>query len=203
MKHTLLLVIAHPRKESFNYAIADCVQAYASERGYVLLKQDLYGDGFDPVLTEQESLMVQHGGDSFITADPLVQKYQQQLREADVLVAIHPNWWGKPPAMMSGWLDRVLAPGVAYKLQNGAAGMPEAALQLKSLVVTTGDTPLDREQEVFGDPLGAIWGNCVLPYIGSTENKRLHLSPVSTSTVEQRATWLESVCSTLDKLTNG
>lgn len=200
MKRTLLLVITHPRKESFNYAVADCVQAYANEHGYTLLTQDLYRDGFDPVLTERESLMVQNGGDSFVVADPLVQKYQQQLRGADILVVIHPNWWGKPPAMMSGWLDRVLAPGVAYKLQNGAAGMPEAALQFKSLVVTTGDTPLDREEGVFGDPLGAIWGNCVLPYIGSTENKRLHLSPVSTSTAEQRAVWLESVRSALQEL---
>lgn len=188
---TCLLVIGHPRPDSFNYAIADTIASVARRHGVRLIIQDLYKDTFDPVLTAAESLMVQSG--IYTATNELVSRYQQELLAADVLAVVHPNWWGKPPAMLSGWLDRVLAPGVAYKLQNGAAGMPEANLRLQALVVTTGDTPLEREVAVFGDPLAHIWGNCVLPYIGAEHTRRLHLSPVSAADSNQRAEWLQTV----------
>jgi putative NADPH-quinone reductase len=193
---SMLVVVAHPRRGSFNYAIADVVSKYAEDHGYTLLLQDLYTDKFNPVLTAEESLAVQDG-ENTPPADDLVRRYQKQLQATDVLVIIHPNWWGKPPAIMAGWLDRVLAPGVAYKLKDGAAGMPTAALNLKALVITTSDTPKERETEVFGDPLNMIWNNCVLPYIGATKNKRIHLSPISTSTPIQRQEWFGLVESTL------
>ena len=68
--------------------------------------------------------------------------------------------------MLAGWLDRVLVPGVAYRLKT-AEGEPEGLLSMHTaLILNTSDTPPDREANVLGDPLQLIWVNCVLPYCG-------------------------------------
>ena len=182
---TVLAVVAHPRRDSFTWALADLLVARARERGAEVVVHDLYADGFDPLLTAEESRAVQQGRPG-PAGDALTARYREDLAEADVLLVLHPNWWGKPPAAMSGWLDRVLAPGVAYKLAGGAAGEPSALLRLDALVVTLGDTPPDREASEFGDPLQLIWTRCVLPYVGAGHLERHHLSPVGAMTDAER-----------------
>ncbi|MFG2636478.1 NAD(P)H-dependent oxidoreductase [Streptomyces sp. NPDC048362] len=60
---------------------------------------------------------------------------------------VHPNWWGMPPAVLAGWVQRVLVPGVAYKL-GSAEGSPEGLVRAgRALVLNTSDTPADREEE--------------------------------------------------------
>lgn len=174
----LTVVVAHPALAgSFCGAVVERVLLEAESLRADVVVQDLYADGFDPVLTAQEAVAVDRG-ERPAAGDELVATYQRRLADTDVLVVVHPNWWGKPPALMSGWLDRVLAPGVAYKLTGGAAGTPTSLLQLAALVVTTGDTPAEREAAVFGDPLAAIWERCVLPYVGADPGARVHISPV-------------------------
>ena len=98
-----------------------------------------------------------------------MRQHRDELRDAAGLVAIHPNWWGKPPAILSGWLDRILVPGVAYRLDD-AGGAPESLLTLRQLlVVNTSDTTEERERTLFGDPLDAIWRRCLAPYLGEPE----------------------------------
>jgi putative NADPH-quinone reductase len=105
-------------------------------------------------------------------------------------VVVHPNWWGKPPAMMAGWIDRVLAPGVVYRLSRGEKE-PELLLRLREvIVVNTSDTPAERERDRFGDPLQAIWGRCVNEYLGAERFTRLVFGPVSASDDAQRRGWL-------------
>ncbi|QIG41916.1 NAD(P)H-dependent oxidoreductase [Nocardioides anomalus] len=195
----VLLVVAHPRRDSFTWSVADLLVARARDSGSEVLVHDLYADGFDPLLTAEESRHVQLGV-AGPAGDALTARYREDLTSADVLVALHPNWWGKPPAAMSGWLDRVLAPGVAYKLQGGAAGEPEALLRLDALVVTFGDTPADRETAEFGDPLHLIWTRCVLPYVGAGHVERRHVTPVGSLTAGERAEAAETCWAALADL---
>jgi len=45
-----------------------------------------------------------------------------KFSEASGIVIVHPNWWGQPPAILKGWVDRVLRPGVAYEFTEGDQG---------------------------------------------------------------------------------
>lgn len=122
--------------------------------------------------------------------DPLLRAHRDALARADHLVVAHPNWWGMPPAIMVGWLDRVMVPGVAYRLAR-AEGLPTTLLRLQSLLVlNTGDTPPEREATVFGDPLDSIWRRCVGTYLGDASVARLLAGPMAGSTDSQRASWL-------------
>lgn len=116
--------------------------------------------------------------------------HQAQLAGLDALVFVHPNWWGMPPAILTGWLQRVLAPGVAYKLGT-ADGEPVGLLTAgRALVLNTSDTTAARERDEFGDPLQQIWSACVLPYTGVTDVRRVVFRTVTDATPDDRTAWL-------------
>ena len=187
-----VVVVAHPRPGSFVHALAEAAASALSGAGHDVRFHDLYAEGFNPVLQPTEALTTRAADESAFTvgADPLTTRYRRELAAAHTLVVAHPNWWGKPPAMMAGWMDRVLVPGVVYELDT-AEGEPASLLPLRRLVVlNTGDTPVDREAELFGDPLAAIWERCVGAYLGEATVDRLLATPVSASAPEQREAWL-------------
>ncbi|MFG1998044.1 NAD(P)H-dependent oxidoreductase [Spirillospora sp. NPDC048911] len=184
----IAVYLAHPRPDSFNGALADAVIDELRTRGAGVIAHDLYAEGFDPALTGVETGTV---GAAAPSADDLVTRYQAELADLDALVFVHPNWWGMPPAILTGWVQRVLAPGVAYKLGT-ADGEPAGLLRAgRALVLNTSDTPADRERDEFGDPLQRIWAACVLPYVGVTDVRRVVFRTVTDSTGAERAAWLQ------------
>jgi NAD(P)H dehydrogenase (quinone) len=198
----VMVLLAHPRPGSLNHAVAARVRDTLTRAGQPVHFHDLYAERFDPVLTAEEAYTSGTRAEEFLAAepDPLIRQHREQLREAGGLVAVHPNWWGKPPAILSGWLDRVLVPGVAYRLAD-AGGAPESLLTLRRLlVVNTSDTTEEREQTLFGDPLDAIWRRCLAPYLGEPEVRRLTLRVVADADERQRATWLDDVSGEVQRL---
>ncbi|MGX1785288.1 NAD(P)H-dependent oxidoreductase [Bosea sp. NPDC055332] len=188
----ILSLVAHPRESSFCHAISGRVRTVLSDAGHVVIHHDLYAEGFDPCLKADEAYTV---GDTLEAAlargqDPVVRQHRFDIADADGLFVVHPNWWGKPPAILSGWMDRVLVPGVAYRLST-AAGLPEGLLAIRTaLILNTSDTPAQREEKELGDPLEAIWGRCVLPYCGVETYARHVFRPVVGSSDDERAGWL-------------
>ncbi|MFG3439411.1 NAD(P)H-dependent oxidoreductase [Nonomuraea sp. NPDC047897] len=179
--------LAHPRPDSFNGALFDAVVAELRGLGADVRAHDLYAEGFDPLLAAAETETVADGGPS---VDDLVQAHRAEIAELDALVFVHPNWWGMPPAMLAGWVQRVLVPGVAYKLGT-ADGEPAGLLKAgRALVLNTSDTPAERERDEFGDPLQRVWNACVLPYVGVVDVRRTVFRTVTDSGEPQRTAWL-------------
>lgn len=200
-----LVVLAHPRPGSLNHAVADRAASALRGAGLQVDLHDLYAEGFDPVLQPEETWTAGTTAAELLdrTADPLVRRHRELVSRADVLVAVHPNWWGKPPAMMAGWLDRVLVPGVAYALDD-PGGLPRPLLGLRGLlVVNTSDTPADREAELYGDPLDATWRRCLAPYLNAPVVERLVLRVVADADADQRAAWLDEVAAAARGLAPG
>lgn len=179
--------LAHPRPGSFNHAVFDAVLDELDGRGADVVAHDLYAEGFSPVLTADETETVQAAE---ATLDPQLAVHRAEVATFDAVVFVHPNWWGMPPAVLTGWAQRVLVPGVAYKL-GSAEGEPVGLLRAgRALVLNTSDTPAEREHSEFGDPLERIWSACVLPYVGVDDVRRVVFRTVTDSTDEQRADWL-------------
>ncbi|MFC7306118.1 NAD(P)H-dependent oxidoreductase [Streptomyces monticola] len=179
--------LAHPRAGSFNHALADAVVRELRARGCDVVLRDLYAEGFDPLLPADGTGTVGSVPDG---DDPAVGRHRREVAGLDALVFVHPNWWGMPPAVLTGWVQRVLAPGVAYKLGT-ADGEPVGLLKARrALVLNTSDTPAEREESEFGDPLQRIWAACVLPYVGVTDVRRHVFRTVSDAGDAERARWL-------------
>ncbi len=150
---------------------------------------DLYNESFNPVLPLEE--IPKNAG-----LDPLVQVHCDEVAHVDGIVVVHPNWWGQPPAILKGWIDRVIRPGVAYEFLEGDSGegVPCGLLKARTaLVFNTSNTPAEREISVFGDPLETIWKNCIFDLCGVKNFYRKVFGVIVTSTDEQRRQWLKEV----------
>ena len=189
------LILSHPRPGSLNHAIADACVATLRSLGHEVRFHDLDAERFDPVLPAAEL-------PSEAPLPPGVASHCREIAEADGIVVVHPNWWGQPPAVLKGWIDRVLRAGVAYRFVEGDAGegVPVGLLRARSAVVfNTANTVPARERAVFGDPLEATWRQCIFGLCGVSHVERRTFSVVVTSTPEERAAWLDEARRTVER----
>lgn len=191
----VLVILAHPTPGSFNHAIAETVVNTLERMGHSGFFHDLYAKGFDPILPSEEILTDE--------LDPVVTEHCEQLAASDGIVIVHPNWWGMPPAILKGWVDRVVRPEVAYRFEEGDSGegIPIGLLKAKAAVVfNTSNTPEAREQQVFGDPLENLWKTCIFDLCGVKEFHRRNFTVVVTSSKEERKGWLEETAALIEKV---
>jgi putative NADPH-quinone reductase len=193
------VVLAHPDPESFNHAIARTAVESLRSRGHEVRFHDLYREDFDPVLPRGEL-------PESAPLPPLVALHCREIAAADGIVIVHPNWWGQPPALLKGWVDRVIRPGVAYRFLEGddGEGVPLGLLRARAAAVfNTANTPPAREAAFFGDPLEAIWKRCVFGLCGVGRVHRETFAVVVTSTPATRRRWLARVERVLGRLFPG
>ncbi len=185
----ILVILAHPDENSFNHAIAEVALTTLRESGHQVVFHDLYREEFPPALPSWEI-------SRSASLPPLVSAHINDLVSADGIIIVHPNWWGQPPAILKGWIDRVIRPGSAYEFNEGdsGAGIPNGLLKAgAALVFTTSNTAEERESSVFGDPLETIWKNCVFGLCGVKNFYRRNFAIIVTSTLVQRGEWLREV----------
>ena len=183
----ILIILGHPDPSSLNHAIARAVRDDMQRAGHEVVFHDLYAERFDPLLVADE---IPENGQ----VPALVRAHCDDLCTADGIVIVHPNWWGQPPAILKGWIDRVFRPGLTYQFEEGDSGegVPIGLLRAKAAVVlNTSNTEETREQTVFGNPLDAIWRRCIFNLCGIRSFHRKVFTVVVTSTREQRVAWIE------------
>jgi len=180
------LIIAHPDPASFNAAIAKrCFDTLAAN-GHTVFFHDLYAEKFDPILPSCE---IPRSAE----LPEQIQQHCSEIAAVDGIIIVHPNWWGQPPAILKGWIDRVIRPGIAYEFIEGDSGegVPAGLLNAKSaLVFNTSNTESSRELGVFQDPLETIWKNCIFGLCGIQVFYRKMFTIVVTSSHAQRTGWL-------------
>ena len=111
-----LVVHAHPRPDSFNHDLFQLVVTALKKAGHSVDSINLYEEMFDPRMTADERI-------AYDTANPIrsqqVERYVQLVVAAEALVFVYPTWWFGLPAILKGWLERVLVPGVAFVFDPG------------------------------------------------------------------------------------
>jgi NAD(P)H dehydrogenase (quinone) len=111
MKH--VVVICHPRRKSFTQTIGRHYAQALEALGHDVAVRDLYRLHFDPVLGERELPDAEKR-----LVPGAVRREQRQLAEAGAVAFFYPLWWAFMPAMMKGYIDRVLSSGFAYDIKN-------------------------------------------------------------------------------------
>jgi NAD(P)H dehydrogenase (quinone) len=190
------VILAHPDPGSFNRAIAQTAVRAIQTKGHNVFFHDLYQEKFDPLLNSEEIAKDTELPDA-------IKQHCEEIVAADGIVIVHPNWWGQPPAILKGWVDRVIRPGVAYAFleDDSGEGLPSGLLKARAAIVfNTSNTETQREKDVFGDPLEMIWKNCIFGLCGITHFHRRTFNVVVTSSEDQRINWLDSVRQDIDIL---
>ena len=129
-----LVVYCHPDPKSFTAAVLEVVKQKLGEASAEFRIEDLYSNGFDPVLN------IQHFTDyldTSINAKP-VQRHIDNIKWCDTLIFVYPTWWYGLPAMLKGWLDRTMLPGSAFHLPaSGENRIKPGHGHIKNLAVFT------------------------------------------------------------------
>jgi NAD(P)H dehydrogenase (quinone) len=158
----VLVVYAHPSPESFNHAVLESVKEGLSEAGHTYDVIDLYEMNFDPCLRVEDFVKINSG-----TNSDDVLSHQERVSKADVLVFIHPYWWGGTPAILKGWIDRIFSMNYAYKTDEETGGIMGLLKAKKSLVLSTCGSP--KESSVQSGSFAAfkeIWSQKIIQFCG-------------------------------------
>jgi NAD(P)H dehydrogenase (quinone) len=105
-----VVVLCHPDSDSFNASVAETYCRSAQECGHDAVLRDLYAMHFDPILRQDE----RPGRRPFLPS-PDVEDELNMIQGGDVFVFVYPIWFGTPPAMLKGYVDRVLGAGVTAR----------------------------------------------------------------------------------------
>jgi putative NADPH-quinone reductase len=143
-----LVVYGHPVPGSFSAAVLDRLVVALEAESHQVDLIDLYADHFDPVLAEAQRQAVFDPD----TADPVVADHVRRLLAAQGLVLVYPTWWGGLPAMVKGWLDRVLVLGAAYDLVPGRNRVTGRLRNIRRLAAVTSHGSSKLVNVVQGEP---------------------------------------------------
>ncbi len=111
----VLAIHAHPSPDSFNRALFDAACRALRTAGHEVTEIDLYAEDFRAEMSADER-RAYHSDQPICSPD--VEHHARLVRETDVLVFVYPTWWMGLPAILKGWLDRVLVPGVAFSFDE-------------------------------------------------------------------------------------
>jgi NAD(P)H dehydrogenase (quinone) len=167
-----LVIAAHPSMRSFNHAV---VEAYTSEliaRGHRVECRDLYGAGFNPILSARDLAAV---GRRKVAKDIKVE--QAAIRRADVLTFISPLWWSGFPAMLKGYLDRVFCAGFAY-LIKGEDYLPGLSGKKGAIITTSGATAEELKSGGTLRALRTIYDEGLMEFSGIEMVRHLYLNGI-------------------------
>jgi len=138
-----VVVLAHPNAGGFNGLMADAYCQGVRQSGQEAIVRDLYSMGFDPILREEER---PRKAGTVLSADVKVEL--DHLRGSDVFVLVYPIWFGMPPAMMKGYIDRVLGAGVtAQQVEHGEAMTVMKGQRLISITSSGASTAWLKKQD--------------------------------------------------------
>lgn len=187
-----LVILAQPKKPSFNSAIAERVVRALESQGYSpVILIDLYQDNFDPVMPQEELPRK-------FSFDERTLQYQEQIQKADRVVFVYPDWWGGPPAIMKGFLDRVFRPGIAYGFREADFRNDEAPglftrKRFDVFVTTDAAAPDDGHDW----PPALVWKKNVLEFCGVTDTEVHVFWSLRHSSYARRKAWLDGIAERL------
>ncbi len=129
----VLIIYCHPNPKSFNHAVYGRLESEL-KKSHEVRTRDLYALKFNPVLDGQDLGELQAGK---VSAD--IAAEQAEILWADRLAFVYPLWWFGRPALLKGYIDRVLSYGFAFEYgPNGGRGLLH---HKKALVLMTTGTP--------------------------------------------------------------
>lgn len=186
-----LVVVAHPRSDSFTRAVAAAAVDGLRAGGHEVEVIDLYDEGFHPAMSAAERR-------AYLTDEPLAddhtRAHAELVRWCDAMVFVYPTWWSGLPAILKGWLERVLVVGVAFHFDERTGGVRPGLRQMRYVVgISTYGSPRTYVKLVNDNGRRILHRALRLSCGVRTRRVWLGLYAIDTSTAEQRSAFLDRV----------
>ncbi|MEM0908174.1 MAG: NAD(P)H-dependent oxidoreductase [Pseudomonadota bacterium] len=143
-----LIVYANPNPESYSAHLRDVAIDALQARGAEVRVHDLYGDDFAPAMTCQERADYHTAGTNERTIAP----YLSDVKWCDTVVFVYPTWWFNMPAMLKGWLDKVLVPEATFILPTKTSPMQPKLQNVTTLAAITTCGASWLQSKFVGEP---------------------------------------------------
>lgn len=159
MQH--LIVYAHPNPKSFSATICEHLCHLSEDLGNTVVIRDLYKMNFNPVLSAEDFQLIRSGK---TPAD--IAAEQKFIAKAELISLVFPLWWTGYPAILKGWIDRVLLNGFAYKHSPKDGIQPLLTGKKIQIITTMGAAVEEYEQNGLMDAMAMTMGDNVWSFCG-------------------------------------
>ena len=184
-----VIVFNHPYEGSYCNALLDAVSNGLAKAGQEIDLIHLDNDNFNPVMTARDLKGFKDG----MPQDPQVINYCERIHKADRLILIFPIWWELMPAMMKGFIDKVIFPGSAYDYDHSGR-FPRMIKRWNNLqgvtVITTMNTPSIVYRLLFGNAIKKAIFNGTFRKLGFKNRKWISFNMVKFVSAAKRQKWL-------------
>lgn len=186
----VVIAFNHPYEGSYGNAILDSVTKGLQKANHEIDLMHLDNDGFNPVMSKEDlKAFVEHKA-----VDPQVIDYQKRLENADHLIFIFPIWWDLMPAMIKGFVDRVLSPGVVYEHHPRGYGLVPLLKKLKGVtIITTMNKPKIMYSLLIGNLIKKAMLRSVFKTMGYKNLNWISFASVKSVGQKKRESWLNSL----------
>ncbi|MFC5625663.1 NAD(P)H-dependent oxidoreductase [Algoriphagus winogradskyi] len=181
----ILIINGHPDAESFNYGLSKAYKIGTEKLNAEIKEINIRDLEFNPNL--------QFGYRKRTELEPDLLDAQEKLKWAEHFVWIYPVWWGSVPAMMKGFLDRVLLPGFAFSKRENSLWWDKHFTGKTARIICTLDQPDWYYKLVYSSPSHNAIKKVTLNYIGVKKVHTTAIGPIRLSKEEFRVKWLRKV----------
>jgi len=173
VKPSHLVILCHPRHDSFNAAVARRYCAAVEQGGQEAILRDLYDIRFDPLLRSEEL-----PGTAAFFQSPHVAYELDMLARADVIVMIYPIWFGAPPAMLKGYVDRVMGSDFSFRAVHDHDGASKLAGAHLLSLTSSGNSQIWLEEQGQWQSLLQIFDRYLQRAFSMASTTHVHFSSV-------------------------
>ncbi len=196
----VVIIFNHPYEGSYCNAILNSVKSGLEKGGHDIDIMHLDKDEFNPVMTAEDLLAFRNKQ----SIDAQAIEYVKRIKAADHLIFIFPIWWELMPALMKGFIDKVIFPGELYDYRSSGYSMVTLMKNIKSTtVITTMNTPSIMYKLLYGNAIKKALIKGTLKKTGCKNVKWLSLNMVKASSKEKKVKWLEEIENRFAKLQAG
>ncbi|SHN73212.1 Putative NADPH-quinone reductase (modulator of drug activity B) [Paenibacillus sp. ov031] len=157
----VLVVVSHPRQDSLTFQVADRFVQGLAEAGHGYEILDLHGIGFDPILREMDEPDYTQENQMF---SPEVETEMKRLKKHDAVAFVFPLWWWHLPAMLKGYVDRVMNNGFAY-------GVNKLPHQQILWIALSGVTEEQMQKRNYGESIKNLLNVGIADYCGVPQSR--------------------------------
>lgn len=153
-----LIILGHPDKKSLCGSLADSYEKGAKEKGGEVARLNLIDLKFDPIL--------RYGYNKPQTLESDLVEAQRLINWSNNIVFVFPVWWGTPPALMKGFIDRVFLPDFAFRYRENSAGFEKLLTGKRSRLILTSNAPVAWLYLAYFHPAVNMMKKALLEFCG-------------------------------------
>ncbi len=179
----ILIILGHPVKDTFSDQIFEHYRDGALSSGAEIRQIILRDLDFE--------LNFREGYRGSQELEPALMQAQDDIRWAEHIVMIYPNWWSTFPALLKGFIDRTFLPGFAFKYHKGSLLWDKLLTGRSARLFVTMDTPKWYYRLVYRRPGHNAMKRGILEFCGIKPVRITTIGPLKTSSEHKRRKWLD------------